>query len=113
MLHAIADSWTHSKVDKCIASTLLLMLYGRCRVSDVNFVHEILHDITGGTGFLEVSTRFHKSARSAQQKAMMLPIVVGSTGVVPFSWVHTWINKRKACSLPTSGSWTERFFLRH
>ena len=39
-LHSIADGWNHSKVDKCIASTLLLMLYGRCRVSDVNYIHE-------------------------------------------------------------------------
>lgn len=102
-LHSIADSWQHSKVDRCIASTLLLMLYGRCRVSDVNFIHEILHDVTETSGFLEVSTRFHKAARTAQQKAMMLPILVGSTGVVPFPWIPAWINNRKACGLPTSG----------
>ena len=103
VLHSIADGVTHSSVDRCIASNLLLLLYGRCRVSDVNFVHEILHDLTGGTGFLEISTRFHKSARTAQQKAQLLHIVMSSTGISDLPWVHAWINNRKACGLQTSG----------
>ena len=102
-LHSIADGWSHSKVDKCIASTLLLMLYGRCRVSDVNYIHEILHDVSGSTGFLEVTTRYHKSARTAQQKALLMPILVGSVGVTAFPWIQAWISNRKACGLPTSG----------
>ncbi|CAL1131406.1 unnamed protein product [Cladocopium goreaui] len=101
-LHSIADGWSHSKVDKCIASTLLLMLYGRCRVSDVNYIHEILHDVSGSTGFLEVTTRYHKSARTAQQKALLMPILVGSVGVTAFPWIQAWISNRKACGLPTS-----------
>ena len=63
-LHSIADGSAHSKVDKCIASNLLLALYGRCRVSDLN-IHEILHDVSDANGFLEVSTRFHKSAKTS------------------------------------------------
>ena len=102
-LHSIADGWNHSKVDKCIASTLLLMLYGRCRVSDVNYIHEILHDVSGSTGFLEVTTRYHKSARTAQQKALLMPILIGSVGVTAFPWIQAWISNRKACGLPTSG----------
>ena len=50
-LHAVADGSDHSKVDKCVASNLLLPLYGRCRVSDANCIHEGLHDLTGSTGF--------------------------------------------------------------
>ena len=103
LLHKIADGATHSIVDKCIASNLLLLLYGRCRVSDVNFVHEILHDLTGGTGFIEISTRYHKSARSAQQKAQLLPIVMSSTGISDVPWVYAWIENRKVCGLQTSG----------
>jgi len=76
-------------------------LYGRCGVSDLNYVHEILHDICGGTGFVEVTTRHHKSARTVQQKAMLLPIVVSCADVVQFPWVHSWIANRKACGLPT------------
>ena len=34
VLHNIADGETYSKVDRCIASSLLLFMYGRCRVSD-------------------------------------------------------------------------------
>ena len=102
-LHAIADGTTHSDVDRCIASNILLGVYGRCRVSDMNFVHEILHDITSGAGYLEVTTRYHKSARTAQQKAFLLPIVMSCAGVVSFPWVHSWISNRKACGLPTAG----------
>ena len=102
-LHSIADGSEHSAVDKCVASTLLLMMYGRCRVSDANYVHEVLHDTSGETGFLEVTTRFHKSARTAQQKALLLPILVSSAGVVDFPWIHSWIANRKACGLQTSG----------
>ena len=102
-LHAIADGRTHSKVDRCVASGLLFALYGRCRVSDLNFIHEILHDVSGGTGFIEVTTRHHKSARTVQQKSMLLPIVVSCAGVSQFPWVDSWIANRKACGLPTSG----------
>ena len=69
----------------------------------MNYIHEILHDLTGGAGFLDVPTRYHKSARSAQKKAMLLPIVISSAGVVQFPWLHAWISNRKACGLPTSG----------
>ena len=102
-LHAIADGVSHSVVDRCMASNLLLALYGRCRVSDLNFVHEVLHDVSGGSGFLEVSTRYHKSARSAQQKALLMPIVMSSSGVADLPWIHSWISNRKACGLATSG----------
>ena len=102
-LHAIADGVSHSLVDRCMASNLLLAMYGRCRVSDLNFVHEILHDVSGSSGFLEVTTRYHKSARSAQQKALLLPIVMASGGVTDVPWLHAWIANRKACGLATSG----------
>ena len=102
-LHRIADSASYSKVDRCIASNLLLAMYGRCRVSDLNHVHEVLHDLSGGTGFLEVTTRCHKSARTAQQKSVLLPILMSCSGVAQFPWVHSWIANRKACDLPTSG----------
>ena len=104
LLHKIADGTMHSKVDRCIASNLLLALYGRCRVSDLNFIHEILHDVSEGTGFIEVTTRFHKAARTVQQKALLLPILMSCSGVTQFPWVHSWIANRKACGLPTSGS---------
>ena len=103
VLHSVADSLEHSATDRCVASNLLLALYGRCRVSDVGYVHEILHDLAGGTGFLEVTTRFHKAARSAQQKALLLPIVLSSEGVVEQPWIQSWIRNRKECGLKTSG----------
>ena len=59
-LHAIADGTEHSAVDRCVASNILLAVYGRFRVSDMNYIHEILHDVASGAGHLEVTTRYHK-----------------------------------------------------
>ena len=90
-LHCIADGTSHSIVDKCVASGLLLALYGRCRISDLNSVFEVLHDVSDAYGFLEISTRHRKSAKTAQQKTWLLPILVSTAGVVEFPWVHSWI----------------------
>ena len=103
MLHGIAEDETHSNVDRCIASNLLMMLYGRCRVSDVSFIHEILHDSEGTSGFVEISTRYHKSARSAQQKSLLLPIVIANAGLGSVDWLSMWIANRKRVGLVTSG----------
>lgn len=103
LLHRIAEDKSHSVVDRCIVSNVLMALYGRCRVSDLNHVHEILHDAAGSSGFVEITTRFHKGARSAQQKALLLPIVISGACVVDQGWVHVWINNRKEAGLPVSG----------
>ena len=57
----------------------------------------------GVSGFIEISTRYHKSARTAQQKALLLPIVMSSAGVVDMPWIHSWISNRKSYGLQTSG----------
>lgn len=43
-LHAISEDRTFSIVDRCIASNILMALYGRCRVSELNHVQEMIHD---------------------------------------------------------------------
>ena len=103
MLEPEASDVGKQLVGKDEQETELVLLYGRCRVSDVNYIHEILHDVSGSTGFLEVTTRYHKSACTAQQKALLMPILVGSVGVTAFPWIQAWISNRKACGLPTSG----------
>ena len=72
VLHSIADDATRPALDRVCASNLLLMLYGRCRNSDVAHIEEVLHDQSEAGGFIELRTRCHKGARSAQQKAMLL-----------------------------------------
>lgn len=102
-LHSNSEDHSYSCVDRCIASNLLMATYGRCRVSDLNHVHEILRDASGKTGFAEISTRHRKGARSAQQKALLMPIVISNAGVVPQGWIHVWIANRNSSGLQTSG----------
>lgn len=102
-LHKISEDAANSCIDRCIASSLLMALYGRCRISDLNHVHEILHDSSGNTGFVEITTRYHKAARSAQQKALLLPIVISSVGLSDTEWVLVWVRNRKEAGLPVAG----------
>ena len=108
-LHSIAAS-TSQPVDKrVIAAHLLLMAYGRCRNSDLVHVSEVRHDTTGGSavsgssGYMQVTTRYHKSARTAASKSWLLPIVVSGEGVVHEPWLDVWITCRKQAGLPVSG----------
>lgn len=80
-----------------------MAMYGRCRVSDLNHIHEILHDTSGHSGFTEITTRHHKAARSAQQKALLMPIVISGSGLSEVGWIHVWVMNRKEVGLPTSG----------
>ena len=56
---------------------------------------------------VQVSLRFQRGITSLhglpQQKALLLPIVMSSAGVVDMPWIHSWISNRKSCGLPTSG----------
>ena len=102
-LHAISEDKSYSVVDRCIVSNMLFAVYGRCRISDMNHVHEILHDSASGSGFVEVTTVHHKGARSAQQKALLMPIVLSGAGVNDLDWVAAWVANRRAAGLPVSG----------
>lgn len=62
-LRAVSEDMTRTLVDRCIASNLLFALYGRCQMSDLSHVHEGLHDQSGASGFMEVTTRHHKRSQ--------------------------------------------------
>eukprot|EP00435_Cladocopium_sp_Y103_P048208 s2135_g14.t1 len=49
--------------------------------------------------FLEVSTRCHKAARGAEQKAKLLPIVNPCMGIDGRKWAVTYLQLRKQCNL--------------
>lgn len=80
-----------------------MAMYGRCRVSDVNHIHEI-HDASGHSGFTEMTTKHRKAARSVQQKALLMPIVISGCGLSEVGWIHVWVMNRKEVGLPTSGA---------
>ena len=110
LLHTIAADVSEALNRRVIASHFLLMAYGRCRNSDLVHVSDVMHDTAGGSalsgssGYMQVSTRHHKSARSAAAKSWLLPIVVSGEGVGAVPWLDVWIMCRKQAGLPVSGT---------
>ena len=108
-LHAITTSAKADLHQKLMAIHLLLMLYTRSRTSDLAHVHEISHDVSskeGGPatpGFIQISTRYHKSARNVEKKNLLLPILASSTSVVEDEWLVTWLKLRKKAGLKVAG----------
>ena len=86
--------WLHDKlqdgdcnsVDRAVIAYLLVALYGRCRHSDLQNVEEVALDFGDDCGYMEVSTRTHKTARSAAQKSRLLPIVIPAVGITGCEW---------------------------
>ena len=95
---------------RLIAAHLLMMLYTRSRNSDLAHIHEVMHD--GGlesgresaVGYIQISTRHHKTAKTAEKKNLLLPILASSVGVTYDDWITRWIRLRKEAGLPVSGT---------
>ena len=108
-LHAVTPDNAVDIQQRALAAHLLLMIYSRSRTSDLAHVHEILHDVSSAEdpkdkpGFIQISTRYHKSARSVEKKNMLLPILASSTGVTADDWLATWLRIRKKAGLPVAG----------
>ena len=102
-LHQIASSSDTPLIDRVVASHFLLMVYGRCRASDTCSVEHIAHDNDHKTGFVELSTRVHKSSRSAVTKSWLLPIVIPCFGVADPSWIQSWWECRVEAGLKVVG----------
>ena len=108
-LHVKTQDKTVPLSHRLIAAHLLLMLYTRSRNSDLAHVHEVMHD--GGfesgresaVGYIQISTRHHKAAKTAEKKNLLLPILASSVGVTNDDWITRWIKLRKEASLPVSG----------
>ena len=54
--------------------------------------------------FLELSTRDHKGARSAELKSRLLPLVAPCKGVTSDLWAVTHMRLRKLCNLSAPGT---------
>ena len=74
--------------DRIGSGYLLMCLYGRCRHSDLANVDHIDHEHTSDSGFIEIFTRHHKTARGAAKKAMLLPILIPAVGIDNRNWVQ-------------------------
>lgn len=99
-LHTLlSDARTH-EIDMVMSAYVLLALYGRCRRSDLAFIESVSHDFSKLGGFIEVSTRCHKSGRSARQKSQLLPILVPAVGVTGHMWLGEAVDAFVQVGLP-------------
>ena len=110
VIHKLAADPDQNLVTRLMCVHLLLMLYCRCRNSDVAHVQSVMHDSVGDNkqsscdGFIQLSTRHHKSSRSAKSKSLLLPIVGSGVSVGTYNWIEQWVSVRKQAGLPVSGS---------
>ena len=87
LLHEMLQDASCNTVDRAVVAYLLVALYGRCRHSDLQNVEEVAVDCGEEGGYVEVSTRTHKTARTAAQKSRLLPIVLPAIGITGREWV--------------------------
>ena len=108
-LHRVTMDDSVDLQTKVLACHLLLMVYSRSRTSDLAHVEEISHDVSsksassGGPGFIQISTRYHKAARGVEKKNLLLPILASATSVLEDDWLSRWLRVRKAAGLPIAG----------
>ena len=80
---------------------ILRLIYSRSRWSDLCQVSNLYID--HDQRFLELTTRDHKGARSAELKSRLLPLVAPCKGVTNELWAVTYMHVRKMCNLSNPG----------
>ena len=83
---ALQDEHQHD-MDRASAAYLLIAIYGRCRHSDLCFIQDAIPDFGPEGGFLELRATAHKTGRTAQRKAQLLPILIPAVGVTGEMWL--------------------------
>ena len=102
-LHSLMENRAANFIDRALAAYALLALYGRCRHSDLASVDCVMLDFDEKGGFIEISTRLHKTAKSASQKSQLLPIVIPAIGITGQVWVQEAIDAFSYCGLSLEG----------
>lgn len=102
-LHELLYDTSRPLGDRVLAGHALHMLYSRSRWSDLLLVSGMCMDAE--EHFLEVATKAHKGARSAEMKTKLLPIVAPAFGVDNKNWAVAYSEVRRECnlSLPLDG----------
>lgn len=85
-LHALLISSHAHPFDKAFCGYILICLYGRCRHSDLRMVHSIVVDYDQDGGFIEISARNHKNAKTVSLQSVLLPIVLPALGITGSLW---------------------------
>ena len=102
-LHQLLDSQELCPFDRAVCAYLLIAVYGRCRHSDLACVHDAVADYGEEGGYLEIRTGIHKTGRTAQKKAMLLPILIPAKGVTGTVWMYSAAKAFNAIGLTLDG----------
>ena len=81
-LHAFTREGDVQAMDKALGFFCLVCLYARCRVSDLDCVHDATWDTDeDGSGYLILRVGWHKTSNLAQKKRVLLPLIIPLVGV--------------------------------
>jgi len=98
-LHSILEDCNEHLGDRVMTGHILHLIYSRSRWSDLCHVTNLYID--HDQRFLELTTRDHKGARSAELKSRLLPLVAPCKGITQDLWAVTYMKVRKLCNLST------------
>ena len=102
LLHAGLEDETLDITDRILCGHMLHLLYSRSRWSDLLAVVDAYMD--EDKAFFELSTQQHKGAKSAENKAKLLPIVAPCRGITGKDWVEPYMKLRTSAGLPLPAS---------
>ena len=97
--HQLLESEDKHVLDRLAAGNVLVMIYGRCRASDLAYIKTVKLDFDEGSGYLEFGTQHHKTSRKASLKMKLLPIVLPVIGITGGNWVKTLLALRTLTGL--------------
>ena len=96
-LHSGLDDASLNPTDRIICGHMLHLLYGRSRWSDLLAVVDAFVD--EDQAYFELGTQHHKGAKSAENKAKLLPIASPCKGINGKNWVATYLQLRDVMGL--------------
>ena len=97
--HQVLESEDKHILDRMAAGNVLVMIYGRCRASDLAYIKTVKLDFDESSGYLEFGTQHHKTSRKAALKMKLLPIVLPVMGITGQNWVKTLLALRRTAGL--------------
>ena len=101
-LHKILGDEGEALGDRLFCGHCLHLLYSRSRWSDLTQVTRVFMDEE--RKYLELSTKAHKGARSAELKSRLLPIVAPCQGISDQNWAEVYLALRTKANLKLPGA---------
>ena len=87
-LHLFSKDPEVQTMDRALAFFCLVCIYARCRVSDLDSVHDATWDVgDDGSGYLVLRVGWRKTSNLSQKKRVLMPLIIPLVGVdgLPFA----------------------------